>query len=280
MTVEAWSLWHGLCIKSGLISFPYSSLFVEGQGFPSYFAEIMQWKLFMEIFSEKEGLEFRHSFLHCLSTTSNTDFSEFPEGISSIIFLLQQGEVADLDYTQKRLQQLSVINLCVSSLLIFRFKTVYYFCTAIQSTAIHNPFKSTNVARENLEKLHSREYEVITRYPQSVFGVTVRSELLQLVHKAKYPDIVALPDGLWGDYIILRNPKVSGFELMIVWKIHLDEEGRTTPVLDLLTKVPEQVLEQNRATVENAPAHFRSLLLLLGAETAIENLIKALDLEK
>ncbi|KAK2534375.1 hypothetical protein Q9233_004219 [Columba guinea] len=97
---------------------------------------------------------------------------------------------------------------------------------------------------------------------------------------AKYPDIVALPDGLRGDYIILRNPKVSGFELMIVWKIHLDEEGRTTPVLDLLTKVPEQVLEQNRATVENAPAHFRSLLLLLGAETAIENLIKALDLEK
>lgn len=34
----------------------------------------------------------RHSFLHCLSTTSNTDFSEFPEGISSIFFLLQQGE--------------------------------------------------------------------------------------------------------------------------------------------------------------------------------------------
>lgn len=27
---------------------------------------------------------------------------------------------------------------------------------------------------------------------------------------------------------------------MIVWKIHLDEEGTTTPVLDLLPKVPEQ----------------------------------------
>lgn len=27
---------------------------------------------------------------------------------------------------------------------------------------------------------------------------------------------------------------------MVVWKIHIDEEGRTTPVLDLLTKVPEQ----------------------------------------
>lgn len=30
------------------------------------------------------------------------------------------------------------------------------------------------------------------------------------------------------------------FELMIVWKIHLDEEGTTVPVLDLLPKVPEQ----------------------------------------
>lgn len=27
---------------------------------------------------------------------------------------------------------------------------------------------------------------------------------------------------------------------MIVWKIHLDEEGTTTPVLDLLPKIPEQ----------------------------------------
>jgi len=60
MCVEAWSLWRGFFIKSRLISFPYSLLFVEEQGFPSYFAEIIQWKLFKEIFfSEKEGLEFR-----------------------------------------------------------------------------------------------------------------------------------------------------------------------------------------------------------------------------
>ncbi|XP_054693703.1 centromere protein P isoform X2 [Grus americana] len=98
--------------------------------------------------------------------------------------------------------------------------------------------------------------------------------------KAKYPDIVTLPEGLLGDYIILRNPKLSGFELMIVWKIHIDEEGRTTPVLDLLTKVPEQVLQQKMATIETAPARFRSMLLLFGIETAIENLIKVVGLEK
>ncbi|NXJ26423.1 CENPP protein, partial [Dicrurus megarhynchus] len=94
--------------------------------------------------------------------------------------------------------------------------------------------------------------------------------------KAKYPDIVTVPEGLLGDFIILRNPKVSGFELMIVWKIHLDEEGTTTPVLDLLPKVPEQVLEQRMTSVESIPGSFRSALRLFGIEAAIENLIKVL----
>ncbi|NXD95345.1 CENPP protein, partial [Chaetorhynchus papuensis] len=94
--------------------------------------------------------------------------------------------------------------------------------------------------------------------------------------KAKYPDIVTVPEGLGGDFIILRNPKVPGFELMIVWKIHLDEEGTTTPVLDLLPKVPEQVLEQRMGSVESIPGSFRSALRLFGIEAAIENLIKVL----
>lgn len=38
------------------------------------------------------------------------------------------------------------------------------------------------------------------------------------------------------------------------------------------------VLGQKRATIDNAPAHFRSLLRLFGAETAIESLIKAVGL--
>ncbi|KAL9838970.1 centromere protein P [Geothlypis trichas] len=94
--------------------------------------------------------------------------------------------------------------------------------------------------------------------------------------KAKYPDIVTLPEGLLGDFIILRNPKVSGFELMIVWKIHLDEEGTTTPVLDLLPKVPEQVLEQRMRSVGSIPGRFRSALGLLGIEAAIESLLQVL----
>nr|XP_005485610.2 centromere protein P [Zonotrichia albicollis] len=94
--------------------------------------------------------------------------------------------------------------------------------------------------------------------------------------KAKYPDIVTLPEGLLGDFIILRNPKVPGFELVMVWKIHLDEEGTTTPVLDLLPKVPEQVLEQSTRSVGSIPGSFRSALRLLGIEAALESLIRAL----
>ncbi|XP_040449463.1 centromere protein P [Falco naumanni] len=98
--------------------------------------------------------------------------------------------------------------------------------------------------------------------------------------KAKHPEIVALPEGLLGDHIVLRNPSAPGFELMIVWKIHMDEEGATTPVLDLLTKVPEKGLAQKMATIERAPSHFRSMLLLLGIEAAIDNLIKVVGSEK
>ncbi|XP_023791349.1 centromere protein P-like [Cyanistes caeruleus] len=96
---------------------------------------------------------------------------------------------------------------------------------------------------------------------------------------AKYPDIVTLPEGLLGDFIILKNPKISGFELVIVWKIHLDKEGTTTPVLDLLPKAPKQVLEQ-RMSVESIPGRFRSALRLFGIEAAIENLIKVVGSEK
>ncbi|NWH95566.1 CENPP protein, partial [Aegithalos caudatus] len=98
--------------------------------------------------------------------------------------------------------------------------------------------------------------------------------------KAKYPDVVSLPEGVLGDFIILRNPKVSGFELMIVWKIHFDEEGTTTPVLDLLPKVPEQVMEQRMGTEESIPGSFRSVLRLFGIEAAIETLISVLGSEK
>ncbi|ETE61610.1 hypothetical protein L345_12637 [Ophiophagus hannah] len=56
----------------------------------------------------------------------------------------------------------------------------------------------------------------------------------------KYPDVVALPEGLHGDYMLLRSTQLPEFELMIVWKIQVDEKGNIIPVLDLLNKIPLQ----------------------------------------
>ncbi|XP_048714327.1 centromere protein P [Caretta caretta] len=98
--------------------------------------------------------------------------------------------------------------------------------------------------------------------------------------KAKYPDSVRLPEGPSGDYLVIRSPELSGFELMIVWKIYVDEEGRVIPVLDLLPRIPAQALQDKKAAVENGPQCFRNMLLLLGIEAAIESLIKSVGMEK
>uniref|UniRef100_A0A8C4Y5T5 Centromere protein P n=1 Tax=Gopherus evgoodei TaxID=1825980 RepID=A0A8C4Y5T5_9SAUR len=67
------------------------------------------------------------------------------------------------------------------------------------------------------------------------------------------------------------------FELMIVWKIYVDEEGRVTPILDLLPRIPVQAVQDKQAAVENGPQCFRNMLLLLGIEASIESLIKSVE---
>ncbi|KAL4826018.1 hypothetical protein H8958_016533 [Nasalis larvatus] len=71
------------------------------------------------------------------------------------------------------------------------------------------------------------------------------------------------------------------FELVIVWRIQIDEDGKVFPKLDLLTKVPQRALEldKNRA-IEAAPLSFRTLLGVLGIEAALESLIKSLCAEE
>lgn len=67
------------------------------------------------------------------------------------------------------------------------------------------------------------------------------------------------------------------FELVIVWRVQIDEEGKVLPKLDLLPKAPQQALELDRNRVlETAPRSFRALLGVLGIEAALESLIKSL----
>uniref|UniRef100_A0A8C8RCN0 Uncharacterized protein n=1 Tax=Pelusios castaneus TaxID=367368 RepID=A0A8C8RCN0_9SAUR len=75
------------------------------------------------------------------------------------------------------------------------------------------------------------------------------------------------------------------FELMIVWKICVGEQGEVTPVLDLLPRIPVQgrsleTLKDKKGVVENGPHCFRNMLFSLGIEASIESLVKSVCMEK
>ncbi|XP_043835420.1 centromere protein P [Dromiciops gliroides] len=99
--------------------------------------------------------------------------------------------------------------------------------------------------------------------------------------KEKHPAVVQLPGGLAADCMKLQSPRVPGFEFVVVWMVHIEEEGKVVPKLDLLTKIPERALILDEKKVaEQAPHCFRTLLQLLGIEAAIENLIELLSAHK
>nr|XP_010965789.2 centromere protein P [Camelus bactrianus] len=99
--------------------------------------------------------------------------------------------------------------------------------------------------------------------------------------KEKYPEVVHLSEGASSSCMGIRSPRQPGFELIIVWRIQIDEEGKVLPKLDLLTQVPLQALELDKnRVVETAPFSFRTLLGVLGIEATLESLIKSLCTEE
>ncbi|XP_034366680.1 centromere protein P [Arvicanthis niloticus] len=93
--------------------------------------------------------------------------------------------------------------------------------------------------------------------------------------KEKYPDSVHLSEGTCSHCMEIRSTRHPGFELVIVWRIQIDEEGKVFPKLDLLTKVPDRALElDKKKVIETAPLSFRSLLGVLGIEAALDSLIR------
>ncbi|XP_051833587.1 centromere protein P [Antechinus flavipes] len=99
--------------------------------------------------------------------------------------------------------------------------------------------------------------------------------------KEKHGAMVQLPGGPSGDSMGIQSLRVPGFELLVVWTVHIDEDGQVLPRLDLLTKVPEPALAlDSRKVVERAPRCFRTLLQLLGVEAAIDGLVRLLGPEE
>uniref|UniRef100_A0A803K451 Centromere protein P n=1 Tax=Xenopus tropicalis TaxID=8364 RepID=A0A803K451_XENTR len=94
--------------------------------------------------------------------------------------------------------------------------------------------------------------------------------------KEKYPLAVGLPAGASAEYMTLRNPQNPGCELLILWRIHIDDEGSVIPILDLLPKIPEQAVALDKSgVVEGAASGFRNLLRVFGIHGSIERLIQS-----
>ncbi|XP_024436538.1 centromere protein P isoform X1 [Desmodus rotundus] len=99
--------------------------------------------------------------------------------------------------------------------------------------------------------------------------------------KEKYPEAVHLLEGASSSYMGIRSTSQPGFELVIVWRMQIDEEGKVLPKLDLLTEVPQQALElDKKGIIETAPLSFRTLLGVVGIEVAVESLVRSLCAEE
>ncbi|GAB1298160.1 Centromere protein P [Apodemus speciosus] len=139
---------------------------------------------------------------------------------------------------------------------------------------VHN----TNYNTRRPEKLSSEAYPAPPN-GHGKFDSTclsfARVESPHAKNQEKYPDTVYLSEGTSSHCMEIRSARQPGFELVIVWKIQIDEEGKVFPKLDLLTKVPERALglDKNRV-IETAPLSFRSLLGVLGIEAALDSLIR------
>uniref|UniRef100_F6ZDH0 Centromere protein P n=1 Tax=Equus caballus TaxID=9796 RepID=F6ZDH0_HORSE len=97
----------------------------------------------------------------------------------------------------------------------------------------------------------------------------------------KYPEAVHLAEGAASSCMGVRSASQPGFEVVIVWRIQIDDEGKVLPKLDLLTQVPQRVLELDKnRVIETAPLGFRNLLGVLGIEATLESLIKLLCTEE
>ncbi|EPY77198.1 hypothetical protein CB1_001297002 [Camelus ferus] len=123
----------------------------------------------------------------------------------------------------------------------------------------------------------------IARYQTRTFALLVAECEVpnEGAFQEKYPEVVHLSEGASSSCMGIRSPRQPGFELIIVWRIQIDEEGKVLPKLDLLTQVPLQALELDKnRVVETAPFSFRTLLGVLGIEATLESLIKSLCTEE
>ncbi|XP_062400702.1 centromere protein P [Sardina pilchardus] len=96
--------------------------------------------------------------------------------------------------------------------------------------------------------------------------------------KEKYPNMVSLPEGCQSELMLIQSPKLKGCTMCIFWDTDVTLDGEIRPKIDLLLKMPEEVMTiDSKNIVGNAPEYFQNLLRILGAEASIESVIKTVS---
>ncbi|XP_053776583.1 centromere protein P isoform X3 [Desmodus rotundus] len=135
---------------------------------------------------------------------------------------------------------------------------------------------STEMTEKSIKKVLQRH-----KLSGNCHMITFQVEFQILEVQEKYPEAVHLLEGASSSYMGIRSTSQPGFELVIVWRMQIDEEGKVLPKLDLLTEVPQQALElDKKGIIETAPLSFRTLLGVVGIEVAVESLVRSLCAEE
>ncbi|XP_056886309.1 centromere protein P isoform X1 [Takifugu flavidus] len=96
--------------------------------------------------------------------------------------------------------------------------------------------------------------------------------------QTKYPSVVSLPGGCRSEVMTLSHPELPSCRLLVRWSLEVSREGKVTPKINVLSKIPERALQFCPQPAGGAADAFQSLLRVLGPEAAIESIIRAVSL--
>ncbi|RVE73361.1 hypothetical protein OJAV_G00049600 [Oryzias javanicus] len=106
--------------------------------------------------------------------------------------------------------------------------------------------------------------------------VYVPLKAVSLFLQDKFPSVVSVPGGRRSEVMVLRRPELPGVVLFIHWAVEISTEGTVVPKINLLPKIPGKALELFPSLpVGGAAEAFQSLLRILGAEGAVESVLRA-----
>ncbi|KAG0232313.1 hypothetical protein BGW42_008279 [Actinomortierella wolfii] len=126
--------------------------------------------------------------------------------------------------------------------------------------------ETSSPTSSSLSKEHNHSPDIMGKDP-------LQSTVVQ--RKRKRSEMI-LPGRDGAQVLTFRGPKRLDMELVLNWRIHVDQHGQFTPLLRLLPKVTSLWKQADqKSVVENLPIQFLRLVEMKGVEGAIVTILKS-----